>query len=155
MRKKEREVNDKETLESIIRNSEVCRIALFDEDTPYIVAMNFGYIMGNPSILYFHCATEGKKIDLIKLNNNVFFQMDTDHRIINSSKACGFSMKYKSIVGKGKVFIIEEESEKIKGLNVIMKQYTGRDDFSFDPKTLQNTGILRLEISELTGKMHV
>jgi len=153
MRRKEREIKDIDGLELVIQKSDVCRIALFDKETPYIVTMNFGYIRANPSKIYFHCAHEGKKIDLIKSNNNACFQMDTDHQIITADKACHFGMGYKSVVGKGKIHIIKDEKEKLDGLKVIMKHYTGREDYIFDERTVKNTAVLMLEIDHLSGKM--
>ena len=76
MRRKDREIDNTEEIESIIQDADVCRIAFSDENTSYIVALNFGYKKGNPSKLYFHSARTGRKIDLIKKNNFVCFQMD-------------------------------------------------------------------------------
>ncbi len=153
MRRKERGIKDINDLELIIQKSDVCRIAIFDKETPYIVAMNFGYIRANPSKIYFHCANSGKKIDLIKLNNNVCFQMDTDHQLMTGDKACNFGMAFKSVVGQGKIYIIEDEKEKKDGLNIIMKHYTGKDDYTFEERTFKNTTVLKLEINHLSGKM--
>lgn len=155
MRRKEREVKDLNTLEQIIERCDVCRIALFDKETPYIVTLNFGYIRSNPSKIYFHCSLTGKKIDLIRSNNNVCFQMDTDHELITGDKACSCGMSYKSIVGQGKIYIVEDEGERIEGLNILMSHYTGNSNYTFEERVMKNTLILRLEISSLTGKMNV
>ena len=61
-------------------------------------------------------------------------------------------MKYSSIVGYGTVSIVEDPDEKKNGLNQIMYHYTGKKDFSYKESTLARTTILRLEISEMTGK---
>ncbi len=71
MRKKEREVADLQEIESIINMSEVCRLAFADMNVPYIVTMNFGYSGGDKKHLYFHCATEGRKLEMIRKNNYV------------------------------------------------------------------------------------
>ena len=44
--------------------------------------MNFGYVGGIEKRLYFHCANEGRKLDMIGKNNYVCFEMDSDHRLI-------------------------------------------------------------------------
>jgi nitroimidazol reductase NimA-like FMN-containing flavoprotein (pyridoxamine 5'-phosphate oxidase superfamily) len=152
MRKKEREVSDLFELETIISRSDVCRIAFADKDTPYIVTMNFGYVPGKYGILYFHCANEGRKLEMIKKNNYVCFEMDTDHEIIKGEKACDYGMKYSSVIGYGTISVIDNPEEKINGLNRIMAHYTGRDEFTYKPETLARTTILRLEISSITCK---
>ncbi len=114
--------------------------------------MNFGYLEGNPSIFYFHCANRGKKIDIIAKNNVVWFELDTDHKLTDGDEACDFSMKYSSVMGSGKIYIVEDDKERKLGLNCLMKQYTGRNDYSFKPSTMKRTTILRLEIETISGK---
>jgi nitroimidazol reductase NimA-like FMN-containing flavoprotein (pyridoxamine 5'-phosphate oxidase superfamily) len=152
MRRTEREISDLEVIEEIVRKADVCRIALANNNIPYIVTMNFGY-KGSPEPgLYFHCANEGRKLEMIRKNNFVCFEMDTDHRLIKREKACDFSMKYSSVVGWGNIHILTEEKEKILGLNTIMAHYAGSNDFSYDTRILEKMVVLRLEIKEITGK---
>ena len=153
MRRKEREISDPRIIDEIIARCEVCHVALADGEMPYIVAMNFGYSRGNPSVIYFHCAPEGRKLDIIGRNNNACFMLDTDHNLESGEKACDFTMKYSSVVGSGTISIAESPGEREKGLNTIMKQYTGRNDYSFNASTMTRTTILKLEISEISGKM--
>lgn len=155
MRRNDRELKEFAAIESIISKADVCRIALIDGDLPYIVALNFGYKPGNPSVLFFHCAKNGRKLDIIRKNNTVCFQMDIDHELVLANKACGYGMKFKSIVGYGKIYEVEDKAGKIEGLQYIMKQYTGKDDFTYDEKMLDVTAILRLDISEITAKQKV
>ena len=153
MRKKEREGIDNNEMESRIQNADVCRIALIEGDLPYIVALNFGYKTGDPDCLYFHCANTGRKLDIIAKNNIACFQMDVDHELKTAKKACGYTMKFKSIVGYGKIHKVSDKDEKIEGLNYIMKQYSERNDFSYEDKMLDITTILKLEIDSLTCKV--
>jgi len=152
MRKKEREITDIAAIESIIQRADVCRIALADGNIPYIVTMNFGYSGGEEKCLYFHCANEGRKTDMIRKNNYVCFEMDTDHNLINGKKACDFTMKYKSVVGYGYISIIDDYEEKIKGLNCIMSHYTGSSSPEYNTETIRKTCVLCLKITEISGK---
>ncbi len=154
MHLKEREITDTKEINEIFKNSDVCRIALIDGDMPYIIPMNFGYLEEKNSI-YFHCAVEGRKIDLIKKNPNACFQLDTSHELIISDIACKCTMKYKSIIGTGTISIVEDEKDRIDGLNVIMKQYSGKDDFTFNTGVMKKTCILRLKIKEKKGKQSI
>ena len=152
MRKKEREITDINDVESIISRADVCRVALSENNTPYIVTMNFGYCGGDRQYLYFHCANEGRKLDMIRTNNYVCFEFDTDHEVLKGEKACGWGMKYSSVIGYGRIFILADEIEKKEGLDHIMAHYGGKGVYSYDEKQLVLTTVLKLEIYEMTGK---
>ena len=152
MRRKDRQINDIPDIESIILRCDVCRIAFADNNTPYIVTMNFGYLPGEKSSLYFHCAPEGRKIELISKNNYVCFGMDTDHLLYSGEKDCDWGMNYSSIVGYGNIAIITDREEKKKGLDCIMAHYSNRKEFVYDERVFSKTSILRLDIDEITGK---
>jgi hypothetical protein len=152
MRRSDREISDLKDVEAIINNSDVCRVALANDNIPYVVTMNFGYLSFPERLLYFHCAPAGKKLEMIRKNNYVCFEMDTDHQIMKGEKECEWGMKFSSVVGYGKIFIVEEKEEKLSGMNSIMSHYGAEEPFSYDEKVFSHTVILRLEITEMTGK---
>jgi uncharacterized protein len=152
MRRKDRQIKDINDIESIISHSDVCRVAFADKNTPYIVTMNFGYAGGDHPCLYFHCAPEGRKMEMIRKNNYVCFEMDTDHEIYTGEKGCDWGMKYSSVVGFGKISVLKDRDTKIEGLNCIMAKYSDRRDFSYDEQILERTIILRLDIQNMDGK---
>jgi hypothetical protein len=152
MRKKERAIIDVSEIESIIFRADVCRVAITNDNTPYIVTMNFGYSGGDRKKFFFHCANEGRKLDMILKNNYVCFEIDTDHTVYKGEKGCDWGMKYSSVVGYGKIFIVTDKNEKKEGLDHIMTHYGGKGEYSYDEKVLDRTTVLRLEISEMTGK---
>ena len=152
MRKKDREIKDTKELEEILQKADVCRIAFAVDGVPYIVTMNFGYIWKDQLTLYFHCAKEGKKLELMKKNNMVCFEMDIDHELVQSENACDWGMKYRSIVGLGSLESITDEEEKKKGLDCIMDHYGFSGKKEYNEKVLNLTEILRLTVTEFTGK---
>lgn len=152
MRRKEKEIKDISEIEDVISSSDVCRIAFANDNVPYIVTMNFGYSGGDNKKLYFHCARDGKKLEMIKKNNYVCFEFDTDHDLLGGKTACGFGMSYRSVVGWGKIEIIAEDEEKKKGLNHLMSHYSDRDDFLYEKEILDKVTVLRLDIAEMKGK---
>jgi uncharacterized protein len=153
MRRRDREVTSHEEIVSIIHSSDVCRVAFADNNTPYVVTMNFGFSDGPFPVLYFHCAQEGRKTEMIRKNNYVCFEMDTDHKLYKGEKGCDWGMSFRSVVGYGRIFIVEEESEREKGLGSIMDQYGGKGPYSYDNRVLKETAVLRLEILEMTAKI--
>jgi nitroimidazol reductase NimA-like FMN-containing flavoprotein (pyridoxamine 5'-phosphate oxidase superfamily) len=152
MRRKDRNVAEIEHIEQIIRKSDVCRIALADNNIPYIVTMNFGYTGGPHPCFYFHCAPEGRKIEMLKKNNYVCFELDTDHELTPGERGCDWGMKFSSVIGYGRISILKEKDLKIEALNCLMSQYSKRNDFTYDEANLDKITILKLDIEEITGK---
>lgn len=145
-------MSELKAIKEIISKADVCRIALANGDIPYIVALNFGYSDEGLRKLYFHCANEGRKLEMIRKNNFVCFQMDAEHQIYKGEQGCDWGMKYSSVVGYGNITIISEPDLKKTGLNCIMAKYGGEKEYSYDEKVLERTTILSLEIKEMTGK---
>jgi nitroimidazol reductase NimA-like FMN-containing flavoprotein (pyridoxamine 5'-phosphate oxidase superfamily) len=152
MRRADREVSDKDEIEEIIGKADVCRIALANDNLPYIVTMNFGYRSEPQRSFYFHCANEGKKLDMIRRNNQVCFELDTDHLLIKGKRSCDWGMSFSSVIGYGEITILTENEEKKNGLNCIMKHYSGEGEQHYDETVFERTTILRLDIKEMTCK---
>ncbi|OGR25049.1 MAG: pyridoxamine 5'-phosphate oxidase [Desulfobacterales bacterium RIFOXYA12_FULL_46_15] len=148
MRRKEREIGNREEIEKILKNSTVCRLAMVDEDKPYMVPMNFGYREG---ALYLHSAREGRKIDLIRKNPNVCFEVDEIVRFRKAKLACDWGVEYKSVIGSGKAILLSTRDEKIQAFNIIMAQYSGRE-FEYPDEMLEKTLAIKIEIEKMTGK---
>lgn len=150
MRRPDREIKDKKEIESIIRESKVCRIALIENNSPYIVPLCFGY---ENNCLYFHSARNGKKIDMIKKNDNVCFEFDIEDGFRKSQIPCKSSMKYRSVIGYGRAFLIDDINEKIHALDIIMEQYSNLNDtFEYQTDSIDNILIIKIEIKNITGK---
>jgi uncharacterized protein len=153
MRRNERQISDPELISEIINKADVCRIAFAEGDYPYVVTLNYGLVESSPMKLYFHCAGEGKKLEMMNKNNYVCFQMDIDHILYKGEKGCDWGMKYKSVVGYGRIFPVSDPAEKIRGLDTIMKHYGSMGESEYNEKTLSRTTVLRLDVDELTAKM--
>lgn len=152
MRRNEREVTDfKEKIE-IIRKCDVCRIALFDKEYPYIVPVNFGWkAEGGQVTLYFHGAAEGKKIELLKENPKAGFEMDCGHELVIAGDSSGATMHYESVCGTGVIEAVAGE-ERNTALSSIMKQYCGEGSYTFPEKLVDKMGIFKLVVREMTAK---
>jgi uncharacterized protein len=151
MRRKDRQIENLTEVMQILQKADVCRIALSDDNVPYMVTMNFGLGKKGTS-LYFHSAFEGKKIDILKKNNLVCFQTDIDHELILHAKSCGCSMKYQSVVGMGRISFVSDTTEKIEALQAIMTHYTQKSEHIFKEELVERTLIMRLDIEEVSGK---
>jgi len=148
MWRKDKQINDIAVINDILSRATVCRLGLCEEDRPYVVPLCFGV---KDNALYFHCAIEGKKLDILRKNNNVCFEIDIDHEIIKADKACDWGMKYKSIIGFGKAVFIEDIESKRKAFDVIMQEYS-ESTFEYPEEAIKNTTIIKVEIESMTGK---
>jgi len=148
MRRKDREITDINEIEGIIKNAVRCCIGLVDNDEPYIVPVCFGY---ERNVLYFHSALEGRKIDLIKKNNRVCFEIDTDLAVVRTEKGCSWSMKYRSVMGTGRARFLESDKDKTHGLELIMRQYAG-DNSSIPKPVPDSVLVVKIDIESIAGK---
>ncbi len=149
MRIKEKEIKSKAEIESIIKSSKVCRVAFSLNGEPYIVPMYYGY---KDNYLFFHSANQGKKIDIIKKNNRVCFEIDINTHIIDTGVPCNWKNSYSSVIGFGKAEIVEKFSEKVKALNAIIDHYSPGTIYKFPKENVSRTAIIKIEIEEITGK---
>ena len=148
MRRKDKQINDAVVINDILGRSTVCRLGMCEGDRPYVVSLCFGY---DSNALYFHSAGQGKKLDILRKNNNVCFDVDVDCEVVKADRACDWGMKYKSVVGFGKAIFIEDVESKRKALDVIMQQYS-EGTFEYPEKAVRNTTIIKVEIETMTGK---
>ena len=152
MRRSDKEIHEMSEIIAILDTCAVCRIGLLAGSVPYIVPMVFGYAFEDGVlVLLFHSASEGRKIELLKDNPNVCFEMDCGCEIITGETACRFSMAYRSIIGTGRAAFIHGEAEKRSALNKIMKKiYYGEPDY--DVTILQKACVFKVIVSELSAK---
>lgn len=121
MRRKDREVTDLGMIKEMIDRAPICRIAMFDEEYPYLVPLNFGYELADGVLtLYFHSANEGKKLDLMRKNPHVCFEIEGSHAFVPGETPCQSTSKFFSIIGRGEVTFVTEEAEKKAALGKII-----------------------------------
>lgn len=128
MRRKDREVTDSSQIRAVLNKCTHCRLGLYDGEEVYIVPMNFGWTEENGAYaLYFHCASEGRKLDILRQNPKAAFQMDTD-----------FTLR---------------PAEKRLGLAAVMDHTAGAGAWSFPEASVNRVTVLRLTVEKLSCKM--
>jgi nitroimidazol reductase NimA-like FMN-containing flavoprotein (pyridoxamine 5'-phosphate oxidase superfamily) len=148
MRKKEKEIKDRAEIEAILCEAEICRIALCDGDTPYIVPVNFGY---KDNKLYLHSAREGRKLDIIRKNNKVCFEVDVDYQLVVCGAPCDWGMRYRSVIGTGRAHVIEDEDGRKEGFRILAEHYCSDAD-AIRESSMKGAVIIRIDIEEMIGK---
>lgn len=150
MRRKDREITNKSEMEAVLKKAFVCHLGLSDGDQPYVVPMNYGYEDGH---IYLHGANEGRKIDILKRNNKVCFEMELfqSEIIKGGDQPCDWGTAFRSVIGFGTARLLETSEEKIRALNVIIKAHDDRS-FTFPDEMLNLTAVIDITINEMTGK---
>lgn len=152
MTRRERQVTDLNEIIKILDKCKFLHLGLVDGDEPYVVPMNYGYTMEDEKLtIYLHGATAGRKLDLMRANPKVFFEMDCDVTMFEGVKPCQYGNIYSSIMGRGRAQIVEDVEEKKKGLSILMKTQTGKD-FTFDDRLVSAVSVIRIEVLEYTAK---
>ncbi len=154
MRRKDKAIADLGEQMKIIDDCKVCRLGLYDGSEVYIVPLNFGYELSeNKLTLYFHCAKEGRKIDILRHNSKAAFEMDCAHELVEDVIACKNTYKYSSVIGNGIVEFLNSSEEKINAFKLIMKHQTGKD-FEFNEKMVGTVAIIKLTAESFTAKQN-
>ncbi len=150
--RREREVTDLNEIIKILDKAMIVRIGMVDDGEAYVVPMNYGYTMEDGKLtLWLHGALKGRKLDVIRKNPKVFFELDCDITPFEGDIACRYGITYASIMGKGTAVITEDAEEKKQGLSILMKTQTGKD-FTFDDKMASIVSVIRIDVSEYTAK---
>lgn len=150
LRRKDKEVTSLDWITEVLDRGVWIQLAMSDkEGWPYVVPLNYGF---KDDFIIVHGAREGKKIDLLKENNKVAFNVAIDAEVVrNEENPSEFSMKYRSVSGLGTASFIEDIEEKREALKILMDHYRGPKE----PMTegmLKATAVIKIQITELTGK---
>ena len=152
MTRREREITDINEIIKILDESKVLHLGLVDGDEPYVVPMNYGYTLENSKLtLWLHGAKRGRKLDVMRANPKVFFEMECGITPFEGEIACKYGITYASVMGKGIAEIVEDIETKKSALSFLMKTQTGKD-FEFEDKMADVVSVIRIDVSEFTAK---
>jgi nitroimidazol reductase NimA-like FMN-containing flavoprotein (pyridoxamine 5'-phosphate oxidase superfamily) len=151
IRRKEKEITEAAEMIAILRKAKYITVAMCLDDEPYLVTLSHGFDAKNHCI-YFHCAQEGKKIDILKKNNLVWGQALKD-----DGYAIGkCDHLYATTQFRGRVTFITDENEKRYALRVMIDQLEEVPDEVYaeqvTDKSVKRVGVGRIDIEAMTGK---
>jgi nitroimidazol reductase NimA-like FMN-containing flavoprotein (pyridoxamine 5'-phosphate oxidase superfamily) len=154
LRRKEQEIVDVDAMKQVLASTQYITIALCKSDEPYLVTLSHGYDFKR-NCIYFHCATEGKKLDYIRTNNKVWGQAMIDEGFAEGE--C--KQSYTSIQFLGKVSFPQSIDEKLEALTCMIEQLNKNPEkmqtqiAKLTPETnLKNLIVGRIDIEYLSGK---
>ena len=152
MTKRELQVTDLNEIKAILDTAKILHLGLAVDNEPYVVPMNYGYAMEDGNLtLYLHSALRGKKLDMIRANPRVFFEIDCDLLPFEGQLPCQYGLAYSSLMGRGTARIIEDVEEKMQAMSLLMKTQTAKD-FTFNDRLVSIVAVIRIDVAEYTAK---
>ena len=151
IRRKDKEITDFSEMKEIIKTAQYVTLAMCLNDEPYLVSLSHGYDQER-NCIYFHCAGEGKKINILLANNVVWGQALNDRGYVQG--ACDHL--YSTTHFKGRVTFVEEVIEKEHALRVLIESLD-KDPKEImkkqlTPQSIQKVRIGRIDIDYMSGK---
>jgi nitroimidazol reductase NimA-like FMN-containing flavoprotein (pyridoxamine 5'-phosphate oxidase superfamily) len=152
MRRKERAMSLKEA-EKLLREAPVGRLGTSWKNEAYVIPLNFVYYGGR---IFFHCAVEGKKLEYIKKNPRVCFEVDEFISVREGMTNCNFTTHYRSVLAFGEAGFVKGMGEKSEALKKLLEKYVKkRADIVFDEERLRKVKVVEILIKEITGKQNL
>ena len=152
MTRRERQITDETQIMDILDKGKVLHLGLAVDNEPYVVPMNYGYTKENGKlVIYLHSAVRGKKLDMIRTNPKVFFEIDCDLLPFESELPCQYGISYSSVMGKGTARIVEDVEEKKQAMSILMKTQTGKE-FTFEDRLVSIVAVIRIDVDAYTAK---
>ncbi|MFC1643836.1 pyridoxamine 5'-phosphate oxidase family protein [Candidatus Omnitrophota bacterium] len=149
MRRKHQEITDKGLIRDIVDQAVILRLGLCKDNKPYVVPLSFGF---DGDFIYFHSAKAGMKIDYLRSNPNVCFELESKTELLrHETDPCKFDFSYRSVIGFGEASELTSNDEKRKALNVIMEHYTEKE-WAFPLPMLLAVSVWRVRVTGLFGK---
>ena len=154
-------IKSKDRIRKFLDEEQTGRIATIDENGfPQIIPMNFVFI--NNSI-YMHSHIKGEKLDNIKRDSKVGFEVDRNLEFLPSyfsdpDDASLADTFYISVVIKGEAKIIEDKNEKVCALNGLMRKYQPEGRYlpmTSDMEVLEHTAVIKIVPKEMNGKYKI
>lgn len=139
----------------VMRKAPYITVSFVREDgTAYGVPLSLACTDDNT--WYFHCATEGDKLDAIAVHPEVCLSAVTKCAPTVGPKDGSFTLQYRSAIAFGKAEIVRDETEKIAALRAISTRFLPNHMDAFDDavkRSLHRTAVVRITLLQPpTGK---
>jgi len=150
MRRADKEFTEPAKLRKVLRETSYVTLAMAVEGEPYLVSLSHGYDEER-NCLYFHCASEGKKLGIMRANPAVWGQVIVDHGYVE--REC--THRYATVMFRGRVSFIEDPEEKRRALLTMLWQLepdAGAREKRMKTDELDTTVFGRVDVEYMTGK---
>lgn len=151
MRRFKQKLPDSEILKILERNTSGVLSMADETNHPYCVPLS--YVLDHNS-LYFHCAKEGHKMEVLRQNPQVCFCVIDQDEIIPEK----YTTYFKSVIIYGKASVINDESKKRKALEILASKYSPNDPEGIQKEidsTFDAVCMVEIKIEEKSGKQAI
>jgi len=139
-------------MEALLAKALVGRLGTCNRDEPYVIPICFLYVEDK---ICFHSNPQGKKLTNMKVNPRVCFQVD-DYHLVPSSRPCGFTVHYQSVVIFGRVRFPTDPEEKMRALKAMVDKYdTSHSNEPIDEAMVERVAVGEIIVEEMSGKKNM
>ena len=149
MRKESREMSAGWALEVFDKAPYITVSMTGADGNPYGLPLSL--VRTDDRTFWFHCATEGKKLDILKANPRVFLSADTRCRPLRGPKDGSFTLEFQSATAVAEAEIVEDENEKKEALRAICQRFLPQQMEGFEEavsRSLNRTAVVRITLTE-------
>lgn len=152
IRRSDKELNDPREIERVLASVRIMTVACCLENQPYLFTVDFAWD-SQARELWFHCATEGRKMDILRKNPRVCATVVEDRGYIPGE--CDHA--YRSLIMEGKAQTVTDFSEKRRGLELLVRKHESEPESVLarlvkDDETVRKVGMVRISVETITGK---
>ena len=175
MRRTDLEVTDRKHMREILEDCPLVHLGLSDGSEPYVIPMNFGVEMDEQTcVFYFHCAREGRKLDIMAKNPRVcveatIYTPRPRSGAGSAESCCGREdadrsgeaggnghrghrgLRYQCVVATGTATILEDEAERRAALSAL-RRHNGRPDREESAERLARLCLFKVVADTITCK---
>jgi nitroimidazol reductase NimA-like FMN-containing flavoprotein (pyridoxamine 5'-phosphate oxidase superfamily) len=146
-----KEITDPAALHDVVARAKHLTLALCRKAEPYLVTVNYAFDQ-NRDCFYFHCATEGRKLDMLEANPQVYGQILEDLGYLVGK--CDHS--YRTVQFEGSAALVADPEEKLRALEMLVDALEP-DPASVKARLLRDAdinrvAIVRIDVSSWSGK---
>lgn len=158
MRQAKLECTDEGKINSFLTESKTGYLGLSDENIPYVVPLNYVWFEGD---IYFHGASEGRKVDIIRVNPRACFTVSEDLGTMTNPVPAKTDTAYMSVMIFGKIEKVEDWEKATSVMQVMLDKYVpgyygGRLSQAHVEKYRSSMGsrtaVFRIKTERLTAK---
>ena len=142
-----------EDSKELLEKAPVGRLGTSLGNEPYVIPLNFVYDNGK---IYFHSAKVGRKLENLKSNPKVCFEVDQLIGIKQGEIGCDFGCHYKSVIAVGEARIVDSEPQKVRILEKLVLKYALKNvKPAFDGGKLEKIEVVEIQIENMSGKQNL
>ena len=152
LRRSEKAMDDPREIEGVLASVRIMTVACCLESEPYIFTVDFVWDR-QARELWFHCATEGRKMKILQANPRVCITVVEDRGYIDGE--CDHA--YRSLVLEGKASVVTDLSEKRRALELLARKHERQPEavlarFADNDEAVRKVGMVRVSVDSVSGK---